>query len=348
MTPSVVVRVFFHGLLLFVPDSDETPRELEVLLLDARNPPEASDGCAIHPHEPRLIFAVGSRNDCPVEHHCTMRFGLCECPLEETRIYFHEKEPTGSPDFGCGYRGGRPGPLSGCVPRLPVNRCAIDRRLRKDLGLQHAKPGWLDWMLPDKTTAYRGDNLVVASMELKLAKALYGCETPGKHDHWRYEPLSRRKLFPVTRAPVELVVAQLQARADCSGARPTLRITLERLNQRSSFDLEVPVYECPESHDLCLDVAIANDMGSKGMHWTSGRCATGHLARDFELLNDLLIDPRDLERRLVPQVVPGSGTLDPTYGNDWRPECFSKSLQPFLDPLRKLDAPQICGGGMGG
>ncbi len=58
-----VLRIFFAGLIAFVPSKDG--RELTVLLLDAREASQASDGTAIPRHQPILLARAGHcQGDC--------------------------------------------------------------------------------------------------------------------------------------------------------------------------------------------------------------------------------------------------------------------------------------------
>lgn len=63
---SFVLRIFFSGLIAFVPSQDG--REVTVLLLDARHGYHVSDGTALEPHRALLLARAGScAGSCPDE-----------------------------------------------------------------------------------------------------------------------------------------------------------------------------------------------------------------------------------------------------------------------------------------
>ncbi len=59
MTGMVTVRLLLYGLIAFVPDSNTSPTAYNALLVDARGPQYASDGCRIPPHVPALYVSAG-------------------------------------------------------------------------------------------------------------------------------------------------------------------------------------------------------------------------------------------------------------------------------------------------
>jgi len=60
MTGMVTVRLILYGLIAFAPNSNDSPTTINALLVDARGPQYASDGCKIPPHMPVLFAAADS------------------------------------------------------------------------------------------------------------------------------------------------------------------------------------------------------------------------------------------------------------------------------------------------
>lgn len=82
------LRLFFFGLMAFVPNDVTQPTELTVILLDARRPPLATDGCPIHSHTPVLFYKPQEVDKC--HFPCRVVNGLCRCELDREEVCLKE------------------------------------------------------------------------------------------------------------------------------------------------------------------------------------------------------------------------------------------------------------------
>lgn len=87
MEPTVTLRLIFYGLISFNPNEMERHTPMRALLIDARNPPVASDGCPIHKHTPELIFESPA-----CRFPCRLERGLCRCELKRDLVHIGEEE----------------------------------------------------------------------------------------------------------------------------------------------------------------------------------------------------------------------------------------------------------------
>lgn len=341
-----LVRIFTFGLIVYATNAPENPRDLTILLVDARHPPVASDGCPNNKHIPLLFHHpdnAGFGGSCAA--WCQIELGLCQCPLERVQITIDQSYLASLHQGSCD-------DLNEYVPRLnPL--WGGTRRVRTDC-LAKA---------PDEKVC----PFVVARLDNLRPQGSYACEMalggasshvlhrPGRADstmqyrRFRFRPLAEGGFRPLSRS-VSLATRMVFIRESRS---PTVRINVDSFDGTQGEELSVTSRNCPVDGDFpadpmrlgCIDIAIGNAPVHSLGHLLYGRCHGHGIDRDFELFNDLVQDQADLNSRRVPYDSEKPPSSEEKKGMQRSSLCNSDLLSELERWLRSDDAPSECSGG---
>ncbi len=325
---TVTAKIFFQGLLLFVPHGHEMPGRLDVLLPDARRPPIASDGCPILPHQPWLLFAIDTPDQCS-DDACEVYQGICRCPLDGVELKL-DFQPGILPDERADYVAEA---LSE-VPKLPVTNSLRDINARRPRGTVRldCRPSCMSL---DVLGHSPPPPLLVANMHVKVDQEISVCDPEARRE-FEFKPADQpRYLVPIEQVAVDRLAVKttLQA-AGLDGSR--VRIRLLALDGTASHEILAPTVGCRESAKLCVDLAIVNDPDFDHFPPQVGRCSPKFIGRHLELLYDLLVWPRVNVERPVPHDLRGEGS--------WEVQRAARAKQdpPLEDPCRNRPRGLCC------
>jgi hypothetical protein len=351
---TVVLRLFFFGLVAFTPDEFQCNGDMRALLVDARQPPVASDGCPIHPHTPALFYYVADRNDC--KQPCRNDRGLCRCDLEGGRLL--DIGPTEDKNDLCFAQQNNCRPKAGANPDCSERGFDFIPKLRS-MRLMNSRMA----LHPDcdrPCPALRGacaDNhpickVIAAQINFRPFE-FHICRMAGQAEdgspkcpRFNLRPLTSQNISNLSfllpsRQVAEIVSFEAEIEAEERNPQ-TVTLTLAAFDGGGSDDIIVPVVR--EGNELYANLVIANFMEQIDHARTYSRCDQNFVARDFEMFHDLTTEPLYPLDRTIPQTKENADLrpispelLDQGY------ECNSRILKIFRrDILRAGDSRPIC------
>jgi hypothetical protein len=331
---TVTLRLFFFGLVAFTPDEPST--NMRALLIDARHPPVASDGCPIHSHKPALFYSMVGRDSC--RRPCREDRGLCRCDLEGGNLLdINPKEGE-----VC-YRGHIDGSGSGSFQGDDVFDGVI-------LKLRRLRP--MSSRMNLRSTCNNpcpvGDNqkmcrLVAAQINFH-PKNFYACRMAGqppeveKCPELLPRPLSSINFWlPGARQLAETVLFETEIKVN---SKYTVDLEIAAFDGNGSYKINVPIVKYGKKYYAGL--VIANYMEDVDHSNTYSRCDQNFIARDFELFHDLARQPL----RPIDRPIPGAGENAPLEEFEFpidAYECDMGILRAFnQNILRAGESRPIC------
>lgn len=337
----VILSLFFYGLVAFTPDEFQCDGNMRALLIDARRPPVASDGCPIHSHTPALFYFVTQAGSC--RHPCRIDRGLCRCDLDGGQLLDIGRSET---DLCYERQGCMPDPTSsGSCPDqdfdfIPKLRRLRPMRSRMDLRCDCNKPCPVQ---SDYCT--EGMCKLIAAQINFHPRDFSICRMAGELDDrsgkcpkFEFKPLTSTNLWwPRDRHIAEIVRFETTILAE----DPHLvKLTIAAFDGGGKYTIDVPVVEYGGKH--YTELVIANFMDED--HGSAyARCDRNYVARDFELYHDLTSRPMQPPDRTIPRAEEGAERVPFSPRGGYRSCVNSKTLTAFrVDVLRAGDTRQIC------
>ncbi len=344
-----LVRVFTFGLVAYVTNSADKPTDFSLVLIDARHPPIASDGCPNNRHIPLLMYQAPSGTCSP---WCRLELGLCQCPLERVELEFDTStlKPLDPKSMSCEEMddyvhelnpmiGGIYRARSECMSDPHHGRvCPFVVARLEDFPPQYAYACEL---------ALGGD---ASSHELQRPKQ--GDKTM-QYRKFRFRPMAKGgyRMFSGREMLATRMVLVREAKAS------EIKITASSFDRAETQDLLLSAVPCPDSvkkerakekrsvPDGCIDVVIGNAPVHSEHHLLYGRCQGHGIDRDFELLGDLVKGNLNLSSRRVPYDSDKKLTQAEKMGKPRDSLCDSSLFDAFERWLRTDQATSECTGG---
>jgi hypothetical protein len=327
---TVTLRIFFFGLIAFTPDKFVSGEPMRALMIDARRPPVASDGCPIHVHTPALF-----REDKNCTTPCRSDRGLCRCDLGDG--YLLDIPRSGFPL--CGIQ------AQDMVDAIHPQQLPSDqskRSLAKKAGRQEFDQfvpkmsslrmyGFRNQMKLKQDCDRQCPNLnqpicrLIATQINFHPDTFTTCTLSGAKLSFR--PLSSANLWrPGKRETAETVLFTVPF--ETAEAEPQfVSLSAVAFDGGESFPIQVPVFKIETEH--YADIVLANFMDDKDHEQAYARCGADLVARDFELFHDLVESPLYPNDRPIPQA---SRDLQEAAlkAQPARPECANSPVFPVL------------------
>jgi hypothetical protein len=304
---NILVRIFLHGLIAFVP---QAPGHLTALLVDARDvgklAPIASR-CVVN-HTPTI--EVQAPGDKCFQAGCDNINGSCQCDLDRLGIsILPETQPQTPPSFPSGSVAEFPAALAdetfAYVAKFPTG-FTVDSQL-------------LGGSPPAKLAARMSlsfDNLSSCKLALR--------EDDNKIHSLSFHPLGGGALGS-RQAMAQMLVLKQSMPLD--SANP-ITLRLQSLDDSSIIhDLPLLPIPCSKgSTDQCIDISLSNERPI--LPDVHDPCNDG-VARDFALLYELTPNPPLWEQRPVPQIETSTADVDPLKV----PDCEHVHRDPESRPI---------------
>lgn len=348
----VILRLFFYGLVAFTPDKLQCNGNMRALLIDAREPPVASDGCPIHSHAPALFYSVTKPESC--RHPCRFDRGLCRCDLDGGHLLDigRTEDDLCYEQQDCNPNQGTSGACWGedfdFIPKLKRMR---PFRWRMTLREDCDKP------CPVKSDYCPGGMCKLIAAQVNFhPESFYVCRLagppqgttghasaaiaqPSPAPEFDFKPLGSTNLWwPFRRQIAEIVHSEVKIMIK----RDEIELRIAAFDGGGSYAIHVPVFESGGKY--YADLVVGNFMEEVDHSSSYARCHQNNVARDFELYHDLARQPMQPADRAIPRAdedakpkPPPSSMKNYTYCSN------SEALGIFLvDILRAGDSRPIC------
>lgn len=354
-----LLRVFTFGLIAYVTSDSKKPVDLSLLLVDARHPPVASDGCPNNRHIPLLLHEARSEG---CASWCHLELGLCQCPLDRVRLEFPALAEPATDPMSCDH-------LANAVPKLKPVIGSV-RKVNPECLFTSTENSVCPFV------AAQVDNILPrAAFACKMAVGSYS-SNHSSHTPIQEMPYRRFKFRPLSQdnwsmRPAQEVATQIVLVRKMD--EPSIKIRLTSYEGTETQELILKADKCPPFPKLssasslqavstsfeasvkgalpegCIDVVIGNIPVHSEHHHLYGRCRGHGIDRDFELFEDLALNQVELEDRPVPFDRPEvASTPEELKGYYRSPLCDGNLLQAFERWLRTDQATSECsGGGLG-
>jgi hypothetical protein len=349
----VTLRLFFYGLIAFTPDQFKCDGDMRALLLDARQPPVASDGCPIHSHAPALFYFVTQPGAC--ELPCRNDRGLCRCDLDGGKLldigrtehdlcYEKAKVQTAAEDCensqaskGFGYLL-RLSPLRFLHSRMKLHD-DCNKACPVSDGYGHSEDPMICKLVAAQVNFHSHD-FSICRMAGQPENGAHTCPK------FNLRPLASQNLSNLSfllppQQVAEIVHFEARVQADPKWPQ-SITLTLASFDGGGRDTITIPAVK--QGDEYYADLVIANFMEELDHSRTYSRCDQNFVARDFELFHDLVKRPMYPQDRTIPQTNERAQQLQidpdiPNFGYD----CDSTILNVFRrDILRAGDSRPIC------
>lgn len=345
MTTMVTLRLFFYGLVAFTPDEFQCTSNMRALLIDARKPPVASDGCPMHSHTPALFYYVPQVTTC--KRPCRIDRGLCRCELgggnlldirRRGNLCFEGNEDHAYEESSSNCAG----PIDQEFEYVPKLRPLRIARSRMELNSA------CDNECPVRTASNsKGMCRLVAAQINFVPSAFAVCQMAGQRENdpakwpeFNYKPLASMNLWPWGSKQIAEIV-RFDTKIEVEGEDPReIELTIAEFEDGGIDKIVIPVY-CTKGA-CSADLVIANFMDEHHDESSSyARCEQDYVARDFELYHDLARQPMYPSDRPIPQA--GNGAAVKSWKAKSDESCGSHVLAQFRSSfLRAGDSRPIC------
>lgn len=351
MTTLVTLRLFFYGLVAFTPDEFECNGNMRALLIDARRPPVASDGCPIHSHHPALFFlAKPGACTSPCEEEKSVN-GLCRCDLDKgylLDIGRNEKDLCFEKDNRCEPDAVDSGSCDAVgfdfIPKLqPMRSIGSRMELHEEC----------DNPCPVRSAYCPGGMCKLLAAQINFNPLHFSvCRMAGQPDDgtpecpkFEFKPLASDNpwnlFWPRDRQVAEIVSFEVQIEVEDP---KEVNLTLAAFEDGGVDKIVIPVTKYGNRH--YADLVIANFMRDDhhGGDDAYARCAQNYIARDFELYHDLVKQPMYPTDRTIPRAEEDALRVPWKEGKNKNDDyCGSYALKLFRSSfLRAGDSRPIC------
>jgi len=300
MTASIVtLRVFLFGLLFFDTSSDQC-QPMRVLMLDARHPPNASDGCPVEPHSPVLLYENG---DAECADPCRVDHGFCRCDLDRQQVNLDPQDWAKKNPACAG------GKCCDNVDKYAVKMFRLRRGLDRWLHLTKNTREKCGGRGSQKKCPLVIADAVLSPSEIVACDMAVDPDDPTQLQHYEFKPLTEGRLFNHEQTLASIIMATEKIRVELPPGKAvpeSVQLPLMAYTEHEEYTVDIPVQLCTsggESQDRCADVVLANFTDDSHAP-ADERCASSDLDRHFEMFHDLVGKPIGLPSRPVPQLGP--------------------------------------------
>lgn len=328
---TVTLRIFFYGLIAFTPNQFQCNGDMRALLIDARNPRHASDGCPIHAHTPALFYRLRDKVKC--SDPCTIDRGLCRCDLEDGYLI----DIPWKKEIAC-YRTTTAAKDKPKASKKKNNTCGREDfdYVTKMSSLSPMKDRMrlrteCNQACPTVNQVTRETNsickLVAAQVNFK-AKSVSSCrwatDSNGEVRQFALRPLSSSNVWsprPSILPEVLLFTTELETKDE---SPRTIDLEVISFDGNELYTLAIPVTS--KNGMMYSELSIVNFMDDDDHDNSYPGCSSRSVARDFEIYHDLVRRPMYVYDQAIPHVHDQSSILFP--GADLNKSITDKAIVP--------------------